>query len=165
MRVLVYGNAGSGKSTYAAALARQHAMPHLDLDTVFWEREKIAVRRAPADVRADLEAFVDRHSRWVIEGCYGELVEFVMADCTELVFLNPGEAACLANCRARPWEPHKYASPVEQDRMLPALLDWVRDYYHRDSEASLREHRRLFAAFDGPKRELAELPSLSVDAG
>jgi hypothetical protein len=58
------------------------------------------------------------------------------------------------NCRARPWEPHKYASKAEQDANLPMLLDWVRAYDSRDDEFSLRAHRRLFKSFNGPKREV-----------
>ena len=73
---------------------------------------------------------------------------------TELIFLNPGEAACLAHCRARPWEPHKYASKAEQDARLEYLLAWVSDYYHRDGPLSLRGHRALFDAYAGPKQEL-----------
>jgi transcriptional regulator with AAA-type ATPase domain len=45
MKVLVYGNSGSGKSTYARALAAQHGLAHLDLDSIFWEAGKIAVPR------------------------------------------------------------------------------------------------------------------------
>ena len=135
MRVLVYGNAGSGKTTYAKVLARAHHLQHLDLDAIVWE------------------------------GCYGDLVEMASADCTELIFLDPGEAACVAHCRARPWEPHKYASEVEQNRMLPALIDWVRGYYHRNDAWSRVAHQRLFRAFDGPKRVLIEPIVLPADAG
>jgi adenylate kinase family enzyme len=164
MRVLIYGNAGSGKTTYAKRLARTHGLQHLDLDAIVWEPGKIAVLRPAETVRAELQAFIDEHSRWVIEGCYADLVEMASADCTELVFLNPGEAACVAHCLARPWEPHKYASEVEQDRMLGPLLDWVRGYYHRDDAWSLVAHRRLFASFDGPRRELTEPVPLPRDA-
>ena len=72
----------------------------------------------------------------------------------ELVFLNPGLAACLQNCRNRPWEPHKYASRAEQDSKLEFLLDWVADYYRRDGDMSLVRHRAIFDAYQGPKREL-----------
>ena len=47
MKVLVYGNSGAGKSTYARALAAQHGLAHLDLDSIVWEPEKIGVPREP----------------------------------------------------------------------------------------------------------------------
>jgi adenylate kinase family enzyme len=158
MRVLVFGNSGSGKSVHARRLAAEHGLAHLDLDSIVWEPGQVAVQRSPGDVDADLRDFIQRHAEWVIEGCYGELVEAAAAHCTELVFLNPGLDACLANCRRRPWEPHKYASKTAQDAMLPALLDWMRDYYARDDAWSYARHRRLFDAFTGSKRELTALP-------
>lgn len=158
MRVLVFGNSGSGKTVYARRLADTHSLPHLDLDTVVWEPGRIAVPRDARAVEADLRAFIDRHPAWVIEGCYGELIESAAAHCSELVFLNPGLEACLENCRRRPWEPHKYASKAAQDAMLPPLLDWVRGYYARDDPWSYAVHRRLFDRFAVNKRELTTLP-------
>jgi adenylate kinase family enzyme len=152
-RVLVFGNAGSGKSTYAAHLATRNGALHLDLDTLVWEPRQIAVRRPAAAVESDLKRFLDNHASWVIEGCYSEWVELASQFCTELVFLNPGESVCVAHCRSRPWEPHKYESPGEQDKMLDVLLDWVRAYYTRDDECSLVRHQQLFRAFGSPKRE------------
>ena len=160
-RIVIFGNAGSGKSTYAAHLARLQGLAHLDLDVLVWEPGKIAVPRPVPAVDADLRRFLDTNARWVIEGCYSEWVELASRRCTELVFLNPGESVCLAHCRARPWEPQKYASPADQDRMLDFLLGWVREYYTRDESCSFVRHVRLFRAFAGPKRELTSAPELT----
>jgi adenylate kinase family enzyme len=154
MNLLVFGNAGSGKSTLAARLAQAHGLVHLDLDTIVWEADRLAVERHPDDVRASLDAFFAAHEDWVIEGCYGELVEAAACRCTELVFLNPGLSACLDNNRRRPWEPHKYASKQAQDAMLADLQDWVAGYYERQDPWSYSFHRRIFEAFPGPKREI-----------
>ena len=154
MRLLLFGNSGSGKSTMARALAAAHGLVHLDLDTIVWEPGKIAVARPRAEVDRDLAAFLAAHDAWVIEGCYGELVEAAAAAATELVFLNPGLEACLANNRRRPHEPHKYATKEEQDRMLEPLQAWVAGYYTRDDAWSYAFHRRVFDAHGGPKREL-----------
>jgi adenylate kinase family enzyme len=153
-RLLIYGNSGSGKSFLARRLAEELRLPCLDLDTIVWEPGKPAVARPVQDVHADLDAFCARES-WIAEGCYGNLVELVLARRPELIFLNPGEAVCLANCRARPWEPHKYASKDEQDARLDFLLTWVSEYYSRDDDMSLSAHRRIFDGYDGPKREVA----------
>ncbi len=77
-----------------------------------------------------------------------------------LIFLNPGLEACLANCRSRPWEPHKYASKQEQDKNLQFLLSWVVDYYTRSGSLSLKAHMLCFQAYAGPKHELQSLPRL-----
>src|SRR5207247_8198421 len=110
MKVLVFGTSGSGKSTYARALATREGLTHLDLDSIVWEPGKIAVQRPRESVAASLRRFIDAQSAWVIEGCYGELVRAASPHCTLLVFLNPGRDACLANNLKRSWEPHKYAS-------------------------------------------------------
>lgn len=160
MKILVYGNSGSGKSTYAQALAAQHGLAHLDLDTIVWEPGQIAVPRDPAAIAASLEEFIAAEPRWVIEGCYGELVESASQHCTQLVFLNPGLEACQANNCRRPWEPHKYASMEQQDAMLANLQAWVAGYYTRDDAWSYSAHRRIFAAHDGDKREHRVVPKV-----
>ena len=70
MKVLVFGNSGSGKSTYARALAAREGVPYLDLDSIVWEPGQIAVQRSPESVAGSLRSFIDLHPAWVIEGCY-----------------------------------------------------------------------------------------------
>lgn len=154
MRVLIMGNSGSGKSWHARELAQRHGLSHLDLDTIVFVPRLIAVERAQEDVLADLRAFTQQHEAWVAEGCYGDLIEVALDTCTELVFMNPGREACLANNGKRPWEPHKYASKEQQDSMLPFLLEWVGEYYTRSDRCSYAWHRRVFDSFEGAKREV-----------
>lgn len=158
MRILVFGNSGAGKTFYAQRLAAAHGLAHLDLDSIVWEPGSVAVLRSPDAIDGDLRRFIARHPSWVIEGCYGELIESAAPHCSEMVFLNPGLEACLANNRRRPWEPHKYASKAAQDAMLAPLLDWVRSYYARDDAWSYARHRRVFDGFGGTKRELMSPP-------
>lgn len=116
----------------------------------------MAVPRPPADVATALQEFLASHDDWVIEGCYGELIEAAAPHCEQLVFLNPGRDTCLAHNLQRPWEPHKYASPALQDSMLANLQTWVAGYYERDDLWSYRAHRRLFDAFGGEKAEYTD---------
>jgi adenylate kinase family enzyme len=160
VRIAVLGNSGSGKSTLARWLAGCAGAALLDLDTVAWQPGKIAVARSPADARADVRRFCEANHPWVVEGCYATLIAVALEFSPRLVFLNPGEAQCLANCRARPWESHKYASQAEQDERLSFLLSWVGEYYRRDGELSLAGHRSCFDHYDGLKRELTEQPQL-----
>ncbi|MDN4056687.1 hypothetical protein QPK31_00470 [Massilia sp. YIM B02769] len=157
MRVLIMGNSGSGKSYRAQALAAQHGLVHLDLDTIVWEPGRIAVPRAPEQVRAELLAFVEGNESWVAEGCYGDLVEAALPFCSALVFMHPGLEVCLANNRSRSWEPHKYASMEAQQSKLAFLLEWVAGYYERDDATSYARHRRIFNDFGGNKTEVNAL--------
>jgi adenylate kinase family enzyme len=153
-RVVVMGNSGAGKSTLAARLARDEGLAHLDLDTLAWLPDP-PPRRAPmATSVARMDAFFAESPAWVVEGCYADLLAEAARRATLLVFLDPGVEACIANCRARPWEPHKYASKEEQDRNLDFLIQWVRGYDTRADELSRRAHEELFASFDGEKHRL-----------
>lgn len=140
----------------AERLVREHGIPALDLDTVAWERGQIAVARDWQAARADVRRFCGRSGGWVVEGCYAGLIEATLSFRPELLFLDPGLEACLAHCRERPWEPHKYPSKSEQDARLPFLLEWVADYYRREGDLSWRRHCELFEAYTGPKRWLRE---------
>ena len=163
MKVLVYGNSGSGKSTYARALSRHLGLAHLDLDSIVWKPGQIAVQRDQQSISASLVEFLASEPRWVIEGCYGELVEAASAYCSELVFLNPGLQTCLANNLKRPWEPHKYASMEQQNSMLATLQSWLAGYYTRDDAWSYEAHRRIFNEYSGVKTEyIVDPPNAGV---
>jgi adenylate kinase family enzyme len=154
-RFAILGNSGSGKSTWARTLAQRQGWPLLDLDTVAWEPGQVAVARDPRVAADEVRDYCRASGAWVVEGCYASLTQVALdsgGGDAELLFLHPGEAQCLANCRARPWEPHKYKTPAEQDSRLAFLLQWVSDYYRRDGDMSLKGHQALFDAWAGPKR-------------
>jgi adenylate kinase family enzyme len=153
MRIAILGNSGSGKSVLAKRLSAGASVPVLDLDTIVWEPNLIAVPRPEARALEDLEK-ICAGDRWIIEGCYAHLVRASLRWEPELVFLNPGVEVCLRHCRERPWEPRKYASKAEQDASLAFLFSWVSDYYRRDGSMSLRAHRELFDGYAGRKREV-----------
>ncbi|MBK9756529.1 MAG: shikimate kinase [Nannocystis sp.] len=159
-RIIILGNSGSGKSTLARALAATGQAPHLDLDTLAWEPTSPPTRRPLQASVAAITRFMDADDSWVVEGCYADLLAAAAGRCTNLVFLNPGVETCLENCRARPWEPHKYPSPEAQDQNLGMLLAWVRDYETRSDEFSLQAHRRLFDRFAGDKLESTSRPNI-----
>ena len=161
MRALIVGNSGSGKSTWAKALAEAHRLQHLDLDRVFWGEpaaDGTPQPRPGGELEAELERFAAQHPRWVIEGCYSEAIRHLLPRCDVLHFMNPGQTACLAHAAARPFEPHKYPDQAAQDDNLTMLRDWIADYYVRAAPWSLAEHRALFDAFDGDKLEWGAMP-------
>lgn len=154
-RILIFGNSGSGKSTMARRLSSELGVPHLDLDQLAWTSP--AVRKPLSDSAQEIHAFTAANPAWVAEGCYGDLLEHILPQATEVRFLNPGTEACVGNCLVRPWEPDKYPSKAEQDARLAFLIDWVREYELRTDEYSLARHRALFERFPGAKREFTGL--------
>ena len=154
MRILIFGNSGSGKTTLAKRLSKDNGLPHLDLDILAWQATEPPKRLPLLQSKAKIECFTNEQTNWIIEGCYSDLLTFVIPDATKLYFLNPGTDVCLENCKARPWEPHKFATKKAQDAMLDILLDWVRAYDTRADEFSLASHQDLFRSFAGQKHEL-----------
>jgi adenylate kinase family enzyme len=151
-RVLIFGNSGSGKSTLARRLANEGDLAHLDLDTLAWLPEPPPRRAALANSARSIDAFIGRHTAWVIEGCYTDLLELAAPFAGRAVFLNLDVEQCVANARKRPWEPHKYESKAAQDANLDMLIGWICDYFERDDVFSYRAHREFYERFPGEKR-------------
>ncbi|MUG91813.1 shikimate kinase, partial [Scytonema sp. UIC 10036] len=86
-RILIFGNSGSGKSTLANKLAKNFSIPILDLDTIVWEPNQIAIRRPQEDSLKDLRDFIENNLSWVIEGCYSTLIKAAIEFSTEIYFL------------------------------------------------------------------------------
>lgn len=153
-RIVVFGNSGSGKSTFAKAQSARLGCAHMDLDTVAWAPQGEVPTRLPLhESQQSIDAFMAAHEAWVIEGCYADLLALAIPQATDVVFLNPDTETCVENARNRPWEPHKYSSPAAQDANLEMLIQWIRQYDQRTDEFSLAAHRQLFDSFSGRKRE------------
>jgi adenylate kinase family enzyme len=152
-KIIIYGNSGSGKTTMAGDIMGEQALPVLSLDDIAWG--EIAVRDPLEKSIAAMQVFIDEHDEWIIEGCYGNLVEAALPHCSELIFINPGVERCVKHCRARPWEADKYPDPAEQDKHLAMLIEWVRKYDTREDEFGLARHQAIFDGFDGRKRVIS----------
>jgi dihydrofolate reductase/adenylate kinase family enzyme len=152
MKVIILGNAGAGKSTLARTLIARQPAARLSLDEVAFLGG--AERRPLQDSVEAVKRWISEQDSWIIEGCYADILEPVLACADELIFLNPGIEACLAHCRSRPWEPEKFSSRQEQDANLDNLLQWVGSYETRADEYGLSRHRALYESFAGKKREL-----------
>lgn len=152
MRIILLGNAGAGKSTLAGQLLEKTPAGRLSLDEVAFADG--AERRSLPESLADIEQFMSENDSWIMEGCYADIIEPVLKYCDTLIFLNPGVDTCVSHCRARPWEPGKFASREEQDANLDNLIAWVREYGSRTDEYGLHRHQQLFASYQGRKLEL-----------
>lgn len=156
--ILIFGNSGSGKSTLARQLSDTHSLPHMDLDSVAWQPydpEQGPPQRTPlADSEARIRAFTQASPNWVIEGCYSDLLELVLPEASDAIFLDLPVDDCIANARQRPWEPHKYPSKAAQDANLEMLVDWIRQYDTRDDTFSRKAHQALYAQSEGRRRKI-----------
>jgi len=93
MRYLVVGTSGSGKSRFAAALARARGCPHVELDSLHW---------LPGwNERSDEEFthLVDEATQggsWVVDGNFGKVRSLLWPRATHIVWLNYGRLTVLS---------------------------------------------------------------------
>ena len=150
-RVLVFGNSGSGKSTLARSLNATEGLTHFDLDCIAWLDADPPERSPLLQCAKQINDFVSQHEGWVIEGCYADLLAMATPRATEMIFLNLSVDACIANAKARPWEPEKYPTQAAQDANLEMLIDWIQSYPSREDPCSQAAHQGLYDSFTGLK--------------
>lgn len=84
-RTVVVGTTGSGKTTFAAGLARILGVPHVELDALYWDP---GWTPAPThEFRARAAEAVTPYS-WVVDGNYGAIRDIVWSRATALVWLD-----------------------------------------------------------------------------
>ncbi|MBR9912870.1 MAG: AAA family ATPase [Gammaproteobacteria bacterium] len=150
-KLLIFGNSSSGKSTLAKHLSAKEDLAHLDLDTLAWLPVSPPDRMPIDKSEARIKTFLEQNERWVIEGCYTDLLELVASEASEAIFMNLSVEQCLVNARNRPWEPHKYESKEAQDSNLDMLLSWIKDYKTRSDSFSYESHQQFYDSFQGKK--------------
>jgi adenylate kinase family enzyme len=84
-RVVVVGTSGSGKTTIAARLSAALEVPHVELDSLFWEpgwnQTDPGVLRSRVEVALGAEA-------WVVDGNYSAVRDQVWPNADTLVWLD-----------------------------------------------------------------------------
>jgi len=108
-------------------------------------------RKPINEAKVEIDAFLNSNSQWVVEGCYSDLLEIVIPEASEIIFLNLPVETCIANAKRRPWEPHKYESKEAQDSNLQMLISWIAQYPDRDDTFSMSSHMALYDGYEGEK--------------
>jgi len=85
-RVSVVGNSGSGKTTFAAELARRMGAPHLELDSVFHQADWEPL---PTEEFRERVAAFTAGDRWVVDGNYSKVLDVVWPRADTVVWLDP----------------------------------------------------------------------------
>lgn len=97
-RVSVVGSSGSGKTTFAAALAARLGIPHVELDAINW---------GPNWTPLDVETFRARvleataGDAWVCDGNYSAVRPIVLERADTVVWLDLPVRICLARMLTR----------------------------------------------------------------
>ena len=79
------GSSRSGKTTFAASLARLLQVPHIELDALHWRPGWIAA--PPDEFRAAMAAATSAEG-WMSDGNYGAVRDLVWGRATAVIWLN-----------------------------------------------------------------------------
>ena len=86
-RVVVYGPAGSGKTTIAGKIARAIGVPHIELDAIFWLPEWVS--KSWEQFREDVSIALNNNpGGWVCDGNYSHVRDLILPMADTVVWLR-----------------------------------------------------------------------------
>jgi adenylate kinase family enzyme len=144
-RLVVIGNSGSGKSTFADRVGAALKLSVHDLDRFHWLSN--GRKRDEAEAK-ELVSEVAAGEAWVIEGVYGWLAEVALSRATRLVWLDLTWADCRDALLSRGLRRGMSADDQK------ALIVWASAYWTRATPSSFAGHEKLFQTFSGKRFRL-----------
>ena len=97
-RVAVIGCPGGGKSTFSRALRDRVDLPLYHLDAIYWRDDRTHLSR---EEFYPLMREIIAREEWIIDGNYNSTLEWRVAACDLLIFLDYPAEVCLEGVRAR----------------------------------------------------------------
>jgi adenylate kinase family enzyme len=119
-RVLVIGSGGSGKTTFARALAEQTKLPLIHLDALYWSAGWTPMPNEEWD--RVIQGLIAR-DEWVMDGNYGRTLPTRLAACDTVIFLDISRYVCLWRVFRR-WTAYRGRSRPDLADGCPESLTW-----------------------------------------
>ena len=91
-RILIIGNCGAGKSTFAKALAKKLQLPLVHLDKLYWHGDWEHLSREDFD--AVLQTELEK-PRWIIDGNFSRTLPHRLAYADTVFYLDIPTLTCL----------------------------------------------------------------------
>ena len=139
-RIIVLGCPGSGKSTFARALAARTGLPLIHLDSVWWRADGSHISRDEFD-RALSELLAGE--KWIRDGDYSRTYEVRLRAADTVIFLDYPEDVCMAGIVGRLGE-ERPDMPWTESALDPELVAMVKNYA-RDNRPVLLDLLRRYA--------------------
>ena len=139
-RIIVLGCPGSGKSTFARALAARTGLPLIHLDSVWWRADGSHISRDEFD-RALAELLAGE--KWIMDGDYSRTYEVRLRAADTVILLDYPEDVCMAGIVGRVGE-ERPDMPWTESALDPELVAMVKNYA-RDNRPVLLDLLRRYA--------------------
>ena len=119
-RVLVIGSGGSGKTTFARALADKTKLPLIHLDALYWSA---GWKPTPNEEWDRIVKGLIARDAWVMDGNYGRTLATRLAACDSVIFLDVSRYVCLWRVFRR-WIAYRGRSRPDLAEGCPESLTW-----------------------------------------
>ena len=97
-RILIIGNAGAGKTTFAGKLADKLALPLVHLDRLYWNGEWAHLSKEEFDAVLQVEL---EKSEWIMDGNFLRTFSHRLQYCDTVFFLDFSVFTCLCGITCR----------------------------------------------------------------
>ena len=121
---MIIGCPGSGKSTFARALAAKTRLPLYCLDLMYWNPDRTT--KPKEEFRAALRETV-KLPEWIIDGNYGSTLELRMEACDTVIFLDYPLEVCLSGIEERRGKPRPDMPWVETEPDLE-FIEFIKKF-------------------------------------
>ncbi len=167
-RVLIIGNAGSGKTTFAVKLAEKTGLPLVHLDKIYWYGQWEHLSQEEFDKALQIE--LEKES-WIIDGNFNRTLPHRLKYCDTVFFFDLPVTTCLWGITKRVLQSYgKTRSdmggncPERFDKQKPALYKAVVNFnkLHRKAYYDLLADRENVVIFKSRKQADIYLREVSL---
>lgn len=139
-RVLIIGNAGAGKSTFAKKLSAKTRLPLVHLDKLYWQGNWDHLGRDEFD--ALLQAELEKSS-WIMDGNFNRTIPHRLKYCDTVFFFDLPTVSCLWGITKRIFQNYGKTRP-DMGGSCPEYFDKQKISLYKNVLHFNKQHRRAY---------------------
>lgn len=139
-RILLIGNTGAGKTTFAKALAAKLQLPLVHLDKLYWHGEWEHLPREEFDLLLQHEL---EKPQWIIDGNFNRTIPHRLRYCDHVFFFDLPTVTCLWGITKRIFQSYGRTRP-DMGGDCPERFDRQKFPLYRNVLSFNRQHRQEY---------------------